>query len=264
VSYAFDVDTRVEPRAGGGLGATITDRWNAVGERPNGGYLLGICLQALRRVLPFPDPLTVAAFFLRPARPGPAEVRTEVVRAGRRLATGEARLLQEGAEVVRAVATFTELGAASGRALVLAEPPDLPAPDEAVDVVGGRSLPGLSLVDRFEYRMAGRPGWTQGRPSGDPCVQLWLRFRDGRDADPLSLPAIVDAAFPAVMEIGAPGSSTLELTAHVRARPAPGWLACRVSTRDVIDGYHEEDFEVWDSRGALVAQSRQLALLPAP
>jgi hypothetical protein len=37
-----------------------------------------------------------------------------------------------------------------------------------------------------------------------------------------------------------------------------------VSTRDVIDGYHEEDFEVWDSRGALVAQSRQLALLPAP
>jgi hypothetical protein len=50
-------------------------------------------------------------------------------------------------------------------------------------------------VDRFEYRMAGRHGWTQGRPSGDPCVQLWLRFRDGRDADPLSLPAIVDAAF---------------------------------------------------------------------
>jgi hypothetical protein len=48
VSYAFDADTRVEPRAGGGLGATITDRWNAVGERPNGRYLLGICLQALR------------------------------------------------------------------------------------------------------------------------------------------------------------------------------------------------------------------------
>ena len=48
---------------------------------------------------------------------------------------------------------------------------------------------------------------------------------------------------------------------HVRARPAPGWLACRVSTSYLIEGYHEEDFEIWDSTGRLVAQSRQLALL---
>lgn len=33
------------------------------------------------------------------------------------------------------------------------------------------------------------------------------------------------------------------------------------ATRFVSGGYHEEDFEVWDSAGALVAQSRQLALL---
>ena len=38
------------------------------------------------------------------------------------------------------------------------------------------------------------------------------------------------------MEIGERGSSTLELTVHVRARPAPGWLGCRVTTRYVIDG----------------------------
>jgi hypothetical protein len=48
---------------------------------------------------------------------------------------------------------------------------------------------------------------------------------------------------------------------HVRARPAPGGLACRVSTNYLIDGYHEEDFEISDSTGRLVAQSRQLALL---
>ena len=58
-------------------------------------------------------------------------------------------------------------------------------------------------------------------------------------------------------------SSTLELTVHVRAHPAPGWLACRARTRYVMRGYHEEDFEMWDSTGALGAQSRQLAVLPA-
>jgi acyl-CoA thioesterase len=68
-------------------------------------------------------------------------------------------------------------------------------------------------------------------------------------------------AVPAVFELGHYSSTTIELTVYVRARPAPGWLACRVSTRYVIEGYHEEDFEIWDSAGQLVAQSRQLALL---
>ncbi len=53
-----------------------------------------------------------------------------------------------------------------------------------------------------------------------------------------------------------------ELTAHVRASPAPGWLRCRFSTRFVTAGFLEEDGEVWDSTGRLVGQSRQLALVP--
>ena len=55
---------------------------------------------------------------------------------------------------------------------------------------------------------------------------------------------------------------TVELTAHVRARPVPGWVRCRFSTRFVTGGFLEEDGEVWDERGRLVAQSRQLALVP--
>lgn len=50
-------------------------------------------------------------------------------------------------------------------------------------------------------------------------------------------------------------------TPHLRAHPAPGWLACRAGTRHVANGFHEEDFEIWDSTGQLVAQSRQLAML---
>lgn len=167
LSHPF-ADTRVERLADHVFGATITDRRNAIGDRPNGGYLLAVCLQALRQALPVPDPFAVSAFFVRPTLPGPAEVRTEIARVGRRVATGEARML---------------------------------------------------------------PGWVQGRPTGDPRTQLWIRFKDGREPDAFSLPAIVDAVFPAVMEIGERGSSTLELTVHVRARPAPGWLAGRVTTR---------------------------------
>lgn len=72
---------------------------------------------------------------------------------------------------------------------------------------------------------------------------------------------MVDFAAPVVLEDGARGSSTIELTVHVRARPRPGWLACRVSTSNVMDGLHEEDFDMWDSDGTLAAQSRQLAMV---
>jgi acyl-CoA thioesterase len=93
-------------------------------------------------------------------------------------------------------------------------------------------------------------------------MEFWMRLADGREPDLFTLALMVDAAPPAVLDLGERGSTTLELTVHLRARPAPGWLACRVSTRHVRDGFHEEDFEVWDSTGTLVAQSRQLALLP--
>src|SRR5687767_2167616 len=89
----FDDDARVEAVAVNEFAATVTDRWNAL-HGPNGGYLLALCVQALRQALPSPDPLAVSAFFLRPAAPGPAVVRTEVVRTGRRISTGEARLVQ--------------------------------------------------------------------------------------------------------------------------------------------------------------------------
>ena len=55
---------------------------------------------------------------------------------------------------------------------------------------------------------------------------------------------------------------TVELTAHIRTNPAPGWLRCRFATRFVTAGFLEEDGEVWDRTGRLVGQSRQLALVP--
>ena len=84
MDHPFDADTAVEAVADHRYRATIAGRWNALGGRPNGGYLLAVCLQALRRSMPFPDPLVVSAFFLRPASVGSAEVTTEIARTGRR------------------------------------------------------------------------------------------------------------------------------------------------------------------------------------
>jgi acyl-CoA thioesterase len=54
---------------------------------------------------------------------------------------------------------------------------------------------------------------------------------------------------------------TVELTVQLRARPAPGWMLGRFQTHDLSEGRLVEDAALWDSRGRLVAQSRQLALV---
>jgi acyl-CoA thioesterase len=144
--------------------------------------------------------------------------------------------------------------------LIVNQPPGLAPPDDLLDPLADVSLPDLTPLDRVEFRIGEVPGWLKGQPSGSPRSQFWMRFKDGRDADPLSLALLVDAFAPAVVEIGAL-STTVQLTIHVRRRPAPGWLACRVESRYVFGGYHEEDFEIWDSGGRLVAQSRQLGLV---
>ena len=100
--------------------------------------------------------------------------------------------------------------------------------------------------------------------SGPPTVQGWFRFPGGEPVDVLGLLVAVDAFPPTVFRAGLPLAwvPTLELTAHIRARPEPGWLRCTFATRFITGGYLEEDGEVWDSAGRLVAQSRQLALTP--
>lgn len=257
-SFAFDADTSVSAAGPDGeFAAALTGRWDGIGGAVNGGYMLAICTKALGLVMPFPDPIVLSGFFLRPGKAGPAAVRTSLTRSGRTTAFGEAVLVQDGKDIVRVMAAFARLDVNEGPLFVNGAPPQLPPPSDCVG--GPADSPGRpSIAERVEFRFAELPGWLRGEPSGHPAADFWMRFADGRDADLLSLPLLVDATAPGVVELGAI-STTVQLTVHLRGRPAPGWLACRAITRFVSGGYHEEDFEIWDSAGALVAQSRQLA-----
>jgi acyl-coenzyme A thioesterase PaaI-like protein len=251
----FDEDTRISSDGA----VTLTDRWTGMGGLPNGGYQLAICVRALARLMPYPDPMVVSAFFLRPGVPGPARVSASLLRAGRTTAFGEASLVQDGKETLRTTAAFTSLGDHNEQLFIATSPPQLPPPDECTRY--SATTPGAPVIaGRFDYRFAEPPGWLRGQPSGNPAVEFWMRFADGREPDVLSLPSFVDGAPPAALELGVL-PTTVELTVHLRARPAPGWLACRAVTRYVTSGSHEEDFEVWDSAGTLVAQSRQLCMI---
>lgn len=271
---AFTEDTRVEPAGEGRYRGLLSGRWGVLGGTPNGGYLMAVAGRAMRAALPHPDPVTTTAHFLAPPTTGEVDIEVDVLRAGRRHSTAEARLRQGGRECVRLLATFADLAAVDGPTRLLRRPPQLPPVEECVDVTSealtaeaGQGTPAPPILVRFDHRMPkGTMDWSLGRPTGDGAMAGWCRFADGEEMDTLGLLVVADAYPPAVFNSGVDLGwvPTIELTVQIRARPAPGYLNCRFSTEAVTGGYLEEDGEIWDGNGSLIALSRQLALVPRP
>ncbi|MCX4917193.1 thioesterase family protein [Streptomyces sp. NPDC060011] len=263
----FDRDTAVTRRAPGVYDVDLSAGWTII-TAVNGGYLLAVLGRALADALPHSDPFTVSAHYLTASQPGPAVVRTDVVRTGRTLSTGQASLFQyddEGREVerIRVLASYGDLDALPDDVRTTARPPAIPPMDQCFGPQDAPApIPGSSAItDRLFLKLdPATLGWALGAPSGKGEMRAWFGLADGRDADPLSLLLAVDALPPTAFEIGLSGwVPTVELTVHVRCRPAPGPLRVSITTRNLAGGFLEEDAEVWDSADRLVAQSRQLA-----
>ncbi|GAP51920.1 thioesterase family protein [Streptomyces azureus] len=263
----FDRDTALTRRAPGVYDIDLSAGWTII-SAVNGGYLLAVLGRALADTLPHADPFTISAHYLTASQPGPAVVRTDTVRTGRTLSTGQASLFQYddgGREVerIRVLASYGDLDALPGDVRTTARPPAIPPLEHCLGAEDGPApVPGSSAItDRLMLKLdPSTLGWALGKPSGKGEMRAWFGLADGRDHDPFSLLLAVDALPPTAFELGLKGwVPTVELTVHVRCRPAPGPLRVSITTRNLAGGFLEEDAEVWDSADRLVAQSRQLA-----
>ncbi|AZG47976.1 thioesterase family protein [Gordonia insulae] len=98
---------------------------------------------------------------------------------------------------------------------------------------------------------------------GDPVVRGWARPKGGAHPDTGFAVLVCDISPPVVMNLALFGwAPTVQLTTYVRRHPAPGWLRFAATSTEVGPGMFEEDHLVVDSTGTVVAQSRQLALIP--
>ena len=260
----FAAASAVVPGGPGRWSATVADGWDIAGNA-NGGYLLAIAGRAMADAVGRPDPVTITAHYLAPGRPGPVDVSATVVRSGRRFSTATGLLSSPERPLLAVLGTFGELSSTDDAPEhVEGAPPDLPAPEDCVAMVGTDTFP-PPFMRRVDLRLhPDDAGFTRGRPTGRPRVRGWFRLPGDEPVDPLALLCAVDAFPPTIFNADLPvaWTPTVELTAHVRSRPVPGWLACSFSTRFVSGGFLEADGEVWDAAGRLVAQSRQLALVP--
>ena len=253
----FGEATAVE-RVGEGRYEIDLDAGYAIGEALNGGYLMAVLARAAVDASPHAHPISTAADFHRVTKAGPAQVIVDPRKTGRTAASALVTLVQDDRPVVDALITTGTLDAAAEPDYAGAAPTPVPPVDDCTDF---RPPTGGGFADSVDMRFDRTTmGWLDGQPSGNPEIRAWFRHRDGYEIDACSLALAVDALPPVALNLGAQGwAPTVELTWHMRAVPAPGWLAVHGRGRLVSDGWFDEEVEVWDSAGRLVAQSRQIA-----
>ncbi len=266
----YDRATAIAP-SDGGWSIDLDGSWS-IGGFMNGGYLLAALCGAAARATSRPDTLAVTATFLSPPAGGPAQITVDVAKKGRQSTVAEMALHQGGREHVRATAVLGDLDTLEGPSIDFPSP-SIPPLDQCVSI---RDRPGPSgiglpeIFQHFDVRLAPNLGWLNGESPGSTSdtearIEGWTRFADGRQPDVTSLMLFADAFPPAVLDkFPASWVPTLQYSVYVRARPRPGWLQGMFRTRSMVGGLLEEDGELFDSSGRLVALARQLALLRPP
>lgn len=237
---------------------TVEDGWDVYGT-PHGGYLAAIVARAVLAATQAPDLFTLTVHFLRKAAVGPITIRVEEVGGSRRFTSLQATATQDGQPVMTALASVGDRSTLGGPSWH-AEEPWTPSEGELgprADEAEGFQLP--SIAWRLNMRLA-NARFLQGETVADEPATI-RALLEVEDPDQLTALIACDATPPAAWNaLGAQGwVPTVELTAHLRARPAPGPLRVTASTRHLQTGFLEEDATVYDSSGTLVVQSRQLA-----
>ncbi len=258
-----EFDDAVAIREPGGH-VTFPERWTMGPGFAHGGYLMSVALAGAAPLSPHPDPVTMSAHFVRPGRVGDAVVERHLVKSGRSLATVACDLVQGGGVVVTTITTVGDLSTAADIAYRSVAVPEVGTPGTCIPADRSQNPLVPRMVDNLDLRLTpSSTRWARGETLEQATMEGWVGFGDGRPIDIVALPMLADALPPPVFSVGAfaPWTPTIELTLHVRRRPATDLLAVSFRT-DLIGGtFFESSGTLWNEDGSLVAMSRQLQLI---
>ncbi len=256
--HLFDRDLRLTRTASCRFQSSVTDNWSINGI-PNGGYLMALLAHAMLQESPKKDTLIVTANYLHRCDIGGAEILVKNIAASRRFDRWQAVLSQKDRERVRALGTFVQHGGDPSERRYDSSPPEVADLEACVPMP---FLPKFTFFDQMDVRLdPENAGWLKGELTDRLEQKGWVRFKEPRPYDTISALMIADAFPPPVFVAFGPIAwvPTIELTVNVRNLPTTDWLQCSFRTRYIENGILEEDGEVWDGNGELVALSRQVA-----
>lgn len=244
----------------------LQEGWDIMGVT-NGGYALSLATRSMEGEADGRSLISASATYVNPSTTGPVDISVETLKRGRNMTTMRAVVTRDDTSLLYATGIYARTAhPTTARDILAGDPPDLPPPEECV-----RSEPteGAPFPPEFHRHVEVRlhpedAAAFLGDYAPVPSFRGWFRLLD---EEPMSTHAIVmatDAFPPAIFNSRfKPGwTPTVELSVQIRNPQPVGWLAAQFTTRFVTGGMLEEDGELWDDDGRLVALSRQLALVP--
>ena len=194
--HQFDRDVLVTMVRSNCYSRPVTANWSINGV-PNGGYLLAIMANAMLQCNQKTTTAILTANYLNRCEPGDATVLVDKMATSRQFDRSQATLIQNGEEKIRAFGTFAIdkneglLESYEDKAFEITELENcVPVP----------AMPSYTLFDQLDVLLDPISArWLSGNLSERSESKGWIRFKNERPFDFLSILLIADSFPPAVL-----------------------------------------------------------------
>ena len=257
--HMFDEDISVVELAPEMFKVSVTANWSINGN-PNGGYLMALLANAMMRTAGKTATPIITANFLTRSEPGAAEIHVERIVESNQFDRIQASLVQGGKERIRSLGTFAKDNSNGVEKRYEKKEPDIARPEDCVVMP---EMPNYSLFDVVDLRLdPSCAGWLRGGPLAQKSeMKGWIRFKEERPFDILATILFTDSFPPPILASQGIVAwvPSIEFSVSIRNLPKTKWLKGIFRTCFVDNGILEEDGQLWDGNGELVAISRQIA-----
>ena len=240
-----------------------------VGNTPHGGYLMAIMHKALTNVLPHSTAISSSVQYLDRIDAKPFELEVDTFKTSRGSSSGIVKLIQDKKICTTFTGTCSDFEFMKGYDDLQKPLPRIFKDKDKNDYVKmnyDKISKGFTpaFIQQLECLIHPDHAWWNRKDSNDnkdneARCSAFLEM-EGGTPDQFCLSFYSDILPPVVSNKYGPLGwiPTITLTTHIRQLPSTSEVYADFKASDINKGYFEQDCNIWDLDGNLVASSRQL------
>ena len=240
-----------------------------VGNTPHGGYLMALMHKALTNILPHSTAISSSVQYLNRIDAKPFELEVETFKASRGSSSGVVKLKQDDRICTTFTGTCSDFEFMKGHDDLQKPLPKIFKDKDKKDYVKmnyDKISKGFTpaFIQQLECLIHPDHAWwnrdeLSDNTANEPRCSAFLEM-EGGTPDQFCLSFYSDILPPVVSNKYGPLGwiPTITLTTHIRQLPTTSEVYVDFKATDINKGYFEQDCNIWDLDGNLVASSRQL------